>query len=103
MTARIIINIPQLNRSVRDSPKTTTPKKTAVKGSKAPKIAVGVEPIYCMAWVVQRNEIAVGKIAKAIRLPHKYQVSATRRLWPTFEEQIEVVNKTLAEIDPDQK
>ena len=82
MTARIIINIPQLNRSVRDSPKTTTPKKTAVKGSKAPKIAVGVEPIYCMAWVVQRNEIAVGKIAKAIRLPYKYQVSATRRLWP---------------------
>ena len=89
MTARIIINIPQLNRSVRDSPKTTTPKKTAVKGSKAPKIAVGVEPIYCMAWVVQRNEIAVGKIAKAIRLPPQI---------PGFSH-----TKTLAEIDPDQK
>ena len=72
VTAKTIINMPQLNLNVRDSPKTVTPKKTAVKGSSAPRIAVGVEPMYWIAWVVQRNDMAVGKMASAIRLPHKY-------------------------------
>lgn len=73
VTARMIRMIPQHNRNVNDSPKTVTPKNTAVNGSKAPRIAVGVEPIYWTASVVQRKEIAVGNMAKAIRLPHKYQ------------------------------
>ena len=72
VTARMIRMIPQHNRNVSDSPKTVTPKNTAVNGSKAPRIAVGVEPIYWTASVVQRKEIAVGNMAKAIRLPHKY-------------------------------
>ena len=46
VTAVIIINIPHSNLKVSDSPKIVTPKNTAVKGSKAPRIAVGVEPIY---------------------------------------------------------
>ena len=72
VTARMIRMIPQHNRNVNDSPKTVTPKNTAVT-VQGPRIAVGVEPIYWTASVVQRKEIAVGNMAKAIRLPHKYQ------------------------------
>ena len=49
VTAKTIIIIPHPTLTVKGSPKTVTPKNTAVKGSKAPKIAVGVEPIYWMA------------------------------------------------------
>ncbi len=73
VTAKMIMIMPQHNRSVNDSPKTVTPKNTAVNGSKAPRIAVGVEPMYWTASVVQRKEMAVGNMAKAIRFPHKYQ------------------------------
>ena len=45
VTARIINTIPQHNLGVRLSPKIVTPKNTAVTGSKAPRMAVGVEPI----------------------------------------------------------
>ena len=80
VTARIINTIPQHNLGVRLSPKIVTPKNTAVTGSKAPRMAVGVEPIYCTACVVQRKDMAVGKIANAIRFPHKYHLSTTCRL-----------------------
>ena len=70
MTATMISTMPQPMRRVRVSPKTATPKNTAVTGSSAPRIAVGVDPIRFMARVVQRNEIAVGKSARASRLPH---------------------------------
>ena len=45
------------------SPKTRTPKKMAVSGSIAPKIAVGVGPIYWMARAEQKKETAVGNNA----------------------------------------
>lgn len=45
-TARIINEIPNISLGVSSSPKTVTPKNTAVTGSRAPSIAVGVEPIY---------------------------------------------------------
>lgn len=51
--------------AVSTSPNTTTPKKTAVKGSSAPKIAVVVEPINLMATLIVSIEIIVGKIARA--------------------------------------
>lgn len=41
----MINTIPQHNLGVRLSPKIVTPKNTAVTGSKAPRIAVGVEPM----------------------------------------------------------
>ena len=82
VTARIINTIPQHNLGVKDSPKTVTPKNTAVTGSKAPRMAVGVEPMYWIACVVHRNDMAVGKTASAIRFPHKYHLSTTCRLWP---------------------
>ena len=70
VTADTIMIMPQLMRGVRDSPNIVTPKNTAVRGSNAPNIAVGVDPMYCMAIVVHKNDTAVGKMANAIRLPH---------------------------------
>ena len=43
-TADKISTIPMASLIVRDSPKNITPIATAVKGSKAPIIAVGVAP-----------------------------------------------------------
>ena len=71
-TAAMIMTIPNIRRGVSASPKTVTPKNTAVRGSSAPSMAVGVDPIYCIACVVQRNDMAVGKSASATRLPHLY-------------------------------
>lgn len=50
----MINNILQPILGVKASPNTATPKKTAVTGSSAPRMAVGVEPIYWTALVVQR-------------------------------------------------
>ena len=46
VTAKMIMMMPQQRRGVSASPKIVTPKKMAVSGSKAPRMAVGVEPIY---------------------------------------------------------
>ena len=73
VTATIMSIRPMVLRMVSCSPKTVTPKNTAVTGSKAPRMAVGVEPIYCMAPVVQSRDIAVGITANAMRLPHCHQ------------------------------
>ena len=75
VTATIIITSPKLSLTVRLSPKTAIPKKMAVTGSNAPRMAVGVEPIYWMAPVVQRKDMAVGKTASASRLAHRYHWS----------------------------
>lgn len=64
-----------LSLTVKLSPKTAIPKKMAVTGSNAPRIAVGVEPMYWMAPVVQRKDMAVGKTASASKLPHRYHSS----------------------------
>ena len=68
---------PKPSRGVMLSPKTSTPMQTAVTGSKAPRMAVGVEPMYWMALVVHRNEMAVGNTASPKRQPHRYQRSGT--------------------------
>ena len=80
VTAKIISTIPRHSLGVSCSPKMVTPKKTAVTGSKAPSMAVGVEPMYWMACVVQRKEIAVENTANANRLPHKYHLSTIYRV-----------------------
>ena len=46
VTEKMIITIPVASFGVNDSPNMVTPKITAVTGSNAPRIAVGVEPIY---------------------------------------------------------
>jgi len=57
--------MPPAERSVIRSPKTVIPKKMAVSGSNAPRMAVGVEPIYWMARVVATNDTQVGSSASA--------------------------------------
>ena len=46
VTAMIIRTIPVQSRNVIVSLNTITPKNTAVSGSSAPSMAVGVEPMY---------------------------------------------------------
>ena len=71
-----ITNIsPMMIRVVSISPNTITPKNTAVTGSSTPRIAVGVEPMHCMASVVHINDIIVGKIVRATTLNHRYHCS----------------------------
>lgn len=65
VTPVIISKSPVNMRDVNCSPNITTPKKTAVTGSRAPKIAVDVDPIYCMARVVHKSDTAVGNTANA--------------------------------------
>ena len=48
---------PMESRRVSVSPKTVMPKKMAVAGSRAPSMAVGVEPMRWMAAVVHRKEM----------------------------------------------
>lgn len=62
-------------RVVITSWNTTMPKNTAVTGSNTPSMAVGVEPIYCIASVVQINDIMVGKMDSAITQNHRYHSS----------------------------
>jgi hypothetical protein len=45
VTATSISAMPSPSRAVSSSWKITTPKKTAVTGSSAPRMAVGVEPM----------------------------------------------------------
>ena len=66
---------PMTMRVVSISPNTITPKKTAVTGSNTPRIAVGVDPMHCMASVVHINDIIVGKIVRAMTLNHRYHCS----------------------------
>lgn len=70
VTATSIISIPKTRRGVSRSPKIITPKKRAVTGSNAPKMAVGVEPMLCIEIAVQISEITVGRKAIASILTH---------------------------------
>ncbi len=45
VTAAMIAARPMISRGVSRSPKTLTPITTAVTGSRAPSMAVGVEPM----------------------------------------------------------
>ena len=60
MTDKRIKTIPATKRGVRDSPNTSTPMVTAVRGSKAPMMAVGVAPASRIAMVMNTSERTVG-------------------------------------------
>lgn len=49
---------------------TTTPISSPVKGSSAPKIAVAVEPISCIATAIVKIESMVGNSARPITQYH---------------------------------
>lgn len=74
VTAMTMSTIPIESRGVMISPKTKYPKNSAVTGSKAPKMAVGVLPMMLMARVVQRNEMTVGKMPRQSALIHRYHL-----------------------------
>ena len=69
-TATRIIKIPTPNRSVKASPKTVTPTTTAVRGSSAPMMAVGVEPMAWTACVMVTSEMTVGTKASMMEKNH---------------------------------
>ena len=60
-----INSTPRIIVGVKCSPKNTIPQNNAVMGSRAPKIAVVVEPISFIAIIVVSKETMVGKIANA--------------------------------------
>ena len=59
-TAERMSTIPAKRRRVSDSPNTVTPMATAVNGSKAPMMAVGVAPTSWTAMVMNTSESTVG-------------------------------------------
>ena len=61
-TATNIMTRPTVSLNDNDSPKNRIPKTTAVTGSNAPNMAVGVAPTYWTAIVVQTNDSTVGNI-----------------------------------------
>ena len=63
--------IPAMSRVVSDSPKTVTPIATAVTGSKAPRIAVGVEPIIFTALTINISDKTVGTKPSIKPQPHE--------------------------------
>ena len=70
VTAVIIIKIPTINRGVSFSWNRRTPKNNAVTVSSAPSIALGVVSLDWMAYAVQINDTAVGRMAKARTSAH---------------------------------
>ena len=70
VTDMMISNRPMAIRDVMTSPKTDTPITTAVTGSNAPRMAVGVAPIYWIALVVHTSESMVGNTARHRMLIH---------------------------------
>ena len=82
VTAVMISVSPHTSRILNVSPNTVMPKNIAVTGSNTPSMAVGVEPIYCMASVVQTNETVVVNTDRANMFPHIYQCDGNRRFCP---------------------
>lgn len=63
---------------VRISPKTNTPIATAVTGSSAPRIAVGVDPIIFTAFTMNMSESTV---ATAVEERRRKEAVKEDRLW----------------------
>ena len=63
ITAARISTIPTANRSVKGSPKHKQLTTTAVTGSKAPSMAVGVLPMLLIATLIKNNDNTVGNNA----------------------------------------
>ena len=70
ITAIRIMVIPMARRAVNVSPNIVTPIITAVRGSSAPIMAVGVEPMYFTDSVIMMSDITVGPSASIEANPH---------------------------------
>lgn len=67
MTTRVAIRMrmpPKISRNVMDSPRIIMLRRTAVTGSSAPKMAVGVGPIREIAIMVKSRDRTVGNKAR---------------------------------------
>ena len=62
--------IPQAKRWVNASPKTHTPTATAVSGSRAPSMAVGVEPMLRTDMDMVTSDMTVGRRASKMAKNH---------------------------------
>lgn len=74
VTETIISTKPAISLPPSVSPNIVIPKNTAVSGSRAPRIAVAVEPMYTIAFVAQYIESTVGNNAKAKISSHRYHL-----------------------------
>ena len=59
-TAERMSTMPMMSLPVSDSPNTSMPMATAVNGSNAPMMAVGVAPTSWTAMVINTSESTVG-------------------------------------------
>ena len=65
VTEKRISRIPNARRNVNISPKTVIPTNAAVTGSKAPMMAVGVDPMHCIDIAMNTSDITVGTSPKS--------------------------------------
>lgn len=63
ITPESMSRIPQASRAVNGSSKRVTPMATAVSGSRAPSMAVGVYPMMRTATDMVTRETTVGRMA----------------------------------------
>lgn len=66
VTEKRMSRIPDARRAVSSSPKTVIPTNAAVTGSKAPMMAVGVEPMHCIDMAMNTSDMTVGTSPKRI-------------------------------------
>lgn len=71
VTATMMMMSPSHSRGEMISSNTVIPINMAVTGSNAPNMAVGVEPMYFIAAVVQTRDMVVGRMASIRRLSHE--------------------------------
>ena len=70
MTAVSISTMPEANRHVKISPKTNVLITTAVTGSSAPRMDVGVLPMSWMDTLIKYSDSNVGNTANCITQSH---------------------------------
>ena len=71
--------MPTPRLTVRASWKTVSPITTAVSGSRAPMMAVGVEPMMRTAIPIETSENTVGTMASINEYPHSRPVTSGMR------------------------
>ena len=70
-TATIIVTNPKTSEIVNGSSNTMQPKNTAVAGSRTPRIAAGVEPIFLIDTAKAMRETVVGTSPSPARQSHE--------------------------------
>ena len=90
MTAERMSAIPMTRRREKASSKTVTPMTTAVTGSRAPRIADGVDPIFLMAIFMRKRDRTVGSRASWMAHVHCRGVWRSWMLCPARREKMTI-------------